>query len=378
MIALIFGAKELSAAPPVPEGALRIATFNMSLNRDGPGVLARELETAPSRQAQAAVSVLRQVRPDIVLLNEVDYDPEGKALDALAELLAAPGELLPLDYPYRFAGPVNTGQPTGLDLDGDGRTDGPADAQGFGRFPGQYGMVILSRMPIDTEAARTFRTVRWQEMPENQLPLAYYRDTAPALFLSSKAHWDVPVRVGDRRLHLLASHPTPPVFDGPEDRNGRRNADEIRFWQLYLDDEERVFPVDDDGSAGGFAGDAPFVILGDLNADPLDGSGIAEAIAALLADPRVQDPLPASTGGRAASLSQGYANARHRGDPTLDTADWRDRPGPGNLRVDYVLPAAGLEVLGAGVFWPDLGEPGALEAKAASDHRLVWVDVVLP
>ena len=49
----------------------------------------------------------------------------------------------------------------------------------------------------------------------------------------------------------------------------------------------------------------------------------------------------------------------------------------GNLRVDYVLPSAGLKVTGAGVFWPVEGEPGAALIDA-SDHRLVWVDVVLP
>ena len=49
--------------------------------------------------------------------------------------------------------------------------------------------------------------------------------------LSSKSHWDVPVNIGGQIIHLLASHPTPPIFDGIEDRNGRRNHDEIRFWR---------------------------------------------------------------------------------------------------------------------------------------------------
>ena len=35
-------------------------------------------------------------------------------------------------------------------------------------------------------------------------------------------------------VHVLASHPTPPTFDGAEDRNGRRNHDEIRFWADYV------------------------------------------------------------------------------------------------------------------------------------------------
>ena len=62
--------------------------------------------------------------------------------------------------------------------------------------------------------------------------------------------------------------------------------------------------------------------------------------------------------------------------PRFDTADFDDEA-PGNLRVDYVLPSAGLEIAGAGVFWPIEGEPGAALIDA-SDHRLVWVDVTLP
>ncbi len=44
-----------------------------------------------------------------------------------------------------------------------------------------------------------------------------------------------------------------------------------------------------------------------------------------------------------------------RGDPTLDTADFPDDT-VGNLRVDYVLPSNGLDVLAADVFWPSGGD----------------------
>ena len=54
------------------------------------------------------------------------------------------------------------------------------------------------------------------------------------LRLSCKIHWDVPVQIGSETVHFLVSHPTPPAFDGPEDRNGRRNHDEIRFWADYI------------------------------------------------------------------------------------------------------------------------------------------------
>ena len=96
--------------------------------------------------------------------------------------------------------------------------------------------------------------------------------------------------------------------------------------------------------------------------------------------------MPESAGGAQAARSGG-ANASHRGPPAQDTADWRDDPGPGNMRVDYVLPSTGLEVTGSGIFWPLADDPLArLIAKdptggrrpVSSDHRLVWVDLVLP
>ena len=143
--------------------------------------------------------------------------------------------LAPLEYGYSFLAESNTGIPSGFDFDHDGRIGGGGDALGFGEFPGQYAMVVLSRFPIDTKRVRTFRKFLWRDMPGALLPRSWYSPAQLAVLpLSSKSHWDVPVRIGRVTLHLLASHPTPPAFDGAEDRNGRRNHDEIRFWNDYL------------------------------------------------------------------------------------------------------------------------------------------------
>ncbi len=284
-----------------------------------------------------------------------------------------------------FSQPSRTaGVPSGHDLDGDGRTMGAGDALGFGRFPGQYGMAILSRFPLGP--ARTFRTLPWAARPGAEAPLKpdgtpYWPEAVwQALPLSSKSHWDVAVALPDgRALHLLASHPTPPVFDGPEDRNGLRNAAEIGFWADYLDG---AAVPDDSGETAPLAPDAIVVVLGNLNLDPEDGDGRRDAIRRLLGHPRLQDPRPASTGGTAAAARQGGANAGQTGDPARDTADWQD-DAPGNMRVDFVLPSRGLEVAGAGVFWPTPDDPLArlvaerARERASSDHRLVWVDIEL-
>ena len=185
----------------------------------------------------------------------------------------------------------------------------------------------------------------------------------------------MPVRVGGAVIHFLVCHPTPPVFDGPEDRNGARNADEVRFWSDYIDGAEYVH--DDAGLKGGLALDAHFVIAGDMNADPADGESVPGAIRQLLEHPRIDtSATPAANGGEAAAMTQGGANAGHAGNPRFDTADFSDTA-PGNLRVDYVLPSANLDVVASGVFRPMEGRPGAALIDA-SDHRLVWADVTLP
>lgn len=372
-----------------PAGTIRVATFNASLARMGAGRLIVDLEAGKDRQVRNVVEIILRVRPDILLINELDYDPAGRALAGLAALLArgkesrGKQELDGIDYPVRHTAAVNTGVPSGMDIDGDGKIAGPGDAFGFGRFPGQYGMALLSRYPV--AAARSYRLFPWARMPGAMRPVfpggrPFHRDEVwQALRLSSKSHWDIALDLpGERRLHVLAAHPTPPVFDGPENRNGRRNADEIRLLMAMLDGADWL--VDDDGARA--EAPASAVIMGDLNADPLDGEGRPEGIEALLAHPRVQDPLPESPGG-AEARAQGGANAKHRGKAARDTADWRDGGGPGNLRVDYVLPTRDLEVVKSGVFWPVKADKLARLVKqgkslASSDHRLVWVDLRLP
>jgi len=188
--------------------------------------------------------IIQRVNPDILLLQEFDYDPRSASLDEfMLQYLGKPQHegVAPVSYLYLYSAPSNTGTPSGFDLDHDGRIGGGNDALGFGEFPGQYGMVVLSKYLIDQHAVRTFRTFLWRDMPGALLPEDpathapwYTPEMLAVLPLSSKSHWDLPVHVGRTTLHLLASHPTPPTFDGPEDRNGKRNQDEIRFWSDYL------------------------------------------------------------------------------------------------------------------------------------------------
>ncbi len=373
-------AGEAAAAEP-PE-TIRVATFNIAMGLEEQGAMAAALHSGNDARLQALARVLNTVRPDIVLLAEFDYDPSVDAAGLLHANYLASSETNadPIAYPHHYRPPVNTGVDSGLDLDRNGETGDPADAWGFGFFPGQYGMLVLSRFPIDKEQVRTFQALLWKDLADAQRPMnedgsPFYPDeTWAQLRLSSKSHADVPIVIGEETLHLLVSHPTPPVFDGPEDRNGARNHDELALWNHYISGHMDSWLVDDQGRTGGLSTGARFVIAGDLNADPHDGDAHPNAINQLLQHPAVDaECIPSSEGAVEAATAQGGKNEQHAGDPAHDTSDFNDEF-VGNYRLDYVIPSATLSVTGCGVHWPLSSSP--LHADATfSDHRLVWVDL---
>ncbi len=320
----------------------------------------RDVLRGEDSQITAAARVIVEIAPDIIALQGIDYDLTGLGLDAFADFVAQAGQ----SYPYRFSLLPNRGIRTGLDMDGDGRLGGFDDAQGYGEFTGAGGMAILSKYPVLVEEVQDFSTLLWRDLPGALLPQVDGKPFPSAEVqnlqrLSTSGHWVVPIALPNGTVvSIMTFHATPPVFDGPEDRNGRRNHDEVIFWQHYMD---------------GTFGPAPnsrFVLLGDANLDPADSDGRHDAIRALLSDSRLQDPAPKGTGGRDA------ANASQKGNPMLDTVDWSD-PVPGNLRVDYVLPSSDWKVAAAGVHWPAGEDLAAKDAQTASRHRLVWIDLEL-
>jgi len=378
---------------------IRFATFNASLNRDTEGKLITDLSTPENAQAQAIAEIIQRSNPDVVLVNEFDYDATGTAAALFQEnyLALSQNGVDPVEYPYVYAAPSNTGIPSGLDLNNNGSIGGPDDAYGFGVFPGQFAFVIYSKYPIVEDQIRTFQEFLWADMPGALLPADptdadgngdtanwFTPEELAAVRLSSKNHVDLPIEVNGEIIHILASHPTPPVFDGPEDRNGRRNYDEIRFWADYIQGEDYIY--DDNGAAGGLAAGAKFVIMGDQNSDPFDGDSIPGAAQQILENPLVNTTVtPTSAGGPDASERQGLNNLTQTGDPAFDTADFGEDTfgGPGNLRVDYVLPSYNQTITDAGVFWLPDEDPLFDRLNGdfpfpTSDHRLVYVDVAVP
>ncbi|WP_438990755.1 endonuclease/exonuclease/phosphatase family protein [Lentibacter sp.] len=355
----------LAWGAPLLAQDLRIAFFSAGLSRKGPGLLLRDIWREEA-QVLATRDVIARIDPDILVLSDVDYDAELAALRAFADLLAK--TVAP--YPHAFAQRPNTGWATGLDMDGDGRLGGPRDAQGFGYFAGQGGLAVLSRFPIDDARLQDFSALLWRDLPDALLPThasgkAFPSDAARAAQrLSTTAHWSLPVTLPSGPLTLLISQATPPVFDGPEDQNGKRNHDENALWLHHIEGRLGTPPS------------GPFLLAFGANLDPADGAGRREVMQRLLTHPALQDPRPKSAG---AALEP---TPGQRGDPALDTADWTDPTpetfGPGNMRVDFLLPSADILVTDAGVFWPPPASHDHTLALSASRHRLVWIEIRQP
>ncbi len=355
-----------ATSEPVPAklGDIRVAAFNAYLNRGAEGDLVADLSGTDNEQVRKVAEIIQRVRPDIVLLNEIDYVADGSAIDLLRSNYLEIGQngADPITYDYVFIAESNTGIPSGFDLNNSGTVGGADDCFGYGAFYGQYAMALLSRFPIAEDQIRTFQHFLWQDMPGAIIPPGYYTVDELAVFrLSSKSHWDVPIDIDGEMVHVLCSHPTPPVFDGSEDRNGRRNHDEIRLWADYIT-AAGSYIYDDEGLTGPLGDDQRFVIVGDQNADPVDGDSTDDAILQLLNNPAVDATLePVSNG------------ACEQSDDCSDTASW-------GLRADYVLPSDfGLRIVDGGVYWPVTTDVNyhLVDNDASSDHRLVWMDLDL-
>ncbi|TDI73468.1 MAG: endonuclease/exonuclease/phosphatase family protein [Bacteroidetes bacterium] len=363
---------------------LRVMTFNLE------DIRSEDLERLDHPRLLAAAAKIQELRPDILLLNEIAFDaPDGQNAGRFVEsFLSRPmsESLDPIRY-STFMAPSNTGVSSGYDLNRDGLivTDlpiipesGPGgtpgeqtpsgraygnDSWGFGMFEGHYAFALLVRegLTIKKEDVRTFQNYKWKDLTDPRPPVdpetgrSWYSDDVWTQFpLSSKSHWDVPVELKDGFVvHILASHPTPAAFDGPEMRNRLRNRAEIKFWGDYI---SGIPKQDDSGAESAFPIDAAFIVMGDLNADPDEGSAIDDPVGTfLLSNARINSsftPIAVS-----ADL------------PEFDTLDPDDTAAWG-MRVDYVLPSIHFEITG-GVVDRSL-TPGFVRV---SDHFPVYLDL---
>ncbi|NOJ14037.1 endonuclease/exonuclease/phosphatase family protein [Vibrio splendidus] len=435
--------------PTVPSSTeAKIAVFNLSFDRYTYEDLVAEMKlTKPeqdalvegwendtlSEEAKATAlkviqirnvaAIIQTERPEVIMMAEFNNDGTAENNDALigfrlnylsvsqnSNSFDQDGtQLDPIVFQYFANFATNTGllNELGFDLDNDGNPGQlPGDAWGFGTYHGQYAFALMSMYEIDHDNIRTFQKFKWSDMPSATMPTItncndswnpipdgmecgddwYTAEEWAEVRLSSKNHVDAPILIPQEdgtseTIHLLMSHPTPPIFD--TGKNKVQNADEVNFWVDYIDGQSYMY--DDKGVTGGLSTDAKFVVMGDLNADPLKGDGDLTAINALMDHDKVNR---LATFGPLAPASLGGPECLALGE--CKEANW-DTPYPGQvtstsgLRLDHVVPSENLTISDSGIYWPATFEDGRLLMNdervgnygngkdISSDHRMVWI-----
>ena len=106
---------------------VRFATFNASLNRNDDGQLQVDLSAPGNAQADTIAEIIQRARPDVVLINEFDFDAGGISLAGFQDNYLSLAhttdgdEAAPIFYPFRYSAPSNTGIHSGHDLNNDGQ-----------------------------------------------------------------------------------------------------------------------------------------------------------------------------------------------------------------------------------------------------------------
>ena len=132
--------------PLLQAKTIRVATYNVALSQSGEGRLAALLRTGTNASAKRVAEVVQIVKPDVLLLNEFDYDANGTGATRMNDrfLNVSQNGRAAQNYPHRYVAISNTGIHSGFDLDNNGVIDSTpgdqnygGDAFGFGEFPGK-------------------------------------------------------------------------------------------------------------------------------------------------------------------------------------------------------------------------------------------------
>jgi len=369
-------------------------------------------------QIRNVAAIIQKTRPDVLMMGEYNNDGTGEDLSALegfqanylsiAQSIEGAGgaaDLEPIEYPFAESYGTNTGLLSGFDLNNDGyiataedvgTNEYAGDTWGFGQYHGQYAFALMSKYEIDAKNTRTFQDFKWKDLDGAENPLLdgenWYTDEEwQQMTLSSKNHVDAPILVptkdGTETIHILMSHPTPPVFD--TGKNKLQNAAEVEFWHNYVTNSQDFY--DDAGNTGALKEGAHFVIVGDQNLDAAVGAGdgLTGVMAALHADPVVNQSV---TNGDLYPTSFGaaeYAADRSSEHPYPNRITAEFHNAYGGINADHAIPSASLNIIDSGVYWQASYQEGRMlfnDARigkygtgkdVSSDHRMVWIKAKL-
>lgn len=354
------------------EDDLRVATLHAGITASNPDSadpldsLVGELAGGNHSKARTVAETAQVNEPDVLVLTGISYDEDGRIAEILKDQYLASGQngQAGQNYPHVFAAPSNSGIDSGVDLDGDGTVGGPGDAMGYGQYPGEEGMIIFSKEPLDTENARTFQEFLWKDLPGSSLEEGDFTQAEESILrLASTSLWDVPVLVDGSPVHIVASATAAPAE--PSTADVARSEDMAELISDYVA-SEAWYLYDDEGGEGGIAPGADAVVVGEPSLSDEDGLHQLTDHS-VLEDPAPEAVTETSLQSRPGPISQTDALATR----------WVD--GGEDQRASVALPSGGLDVSGSGIFWPGEGEFGYETVDPAVtrslNDRLVWLDI---
>ena len=298
-----------------------------------------------------------------------------------------------IDYAYRYTPNTNTGVASGFDLNNDGwwvATTPSVSAVS----PGSWFHHLLR---FEIVGVRSFQNFRWKDMPGNLTndPTASCRiSTAPMRSMRFACPQEPWTWSATREVHFLTAHPTPPTFDGAEDRNGKRNHDEIRFWSDYVSGGATAATSTTTRAAAAACSGCEVRHRRRLQRRPAGWRRLR----------RSDRPTARQSAGEFAMTLASAGGGRHRPGSEQEAPISRSAAipptTPPTSRIGAGQPSGGLRCLRRhgdqrfGVFWPtdevqgDSNDTGALFDLVgtsatrtstpdfpSSDHKAVWVDV---
>lgn len=271
-----------------------------------------KLVDAQNAQLNMATRIIRGLGPDLLSINEVQYDlPDvpttglpgtGDNMKRLVErtgLTSGMADASPWSYALA---PANTGKRALRKPDGSYATDpngpgaaGLADVISFGTFPGQYSTGFATRLSIERRTVHTdLKWADWDASLELGTLTLPNDQPAPAdMELFDKNFNDTTVLLEGRTAHFITFHTVPAFgFGGSAALNIARNKAQLEFLEWYLlgecDPENSQSAVKRcETSIRPLVDGTPFIAVGDLNVNWGTPDGGAEALQRMLTSDRV-------------------------------------------------------------------------------------------
>lgn len=308
-------------------------------------------------QLKAATNIVKSLSPDILSINEMQYDlpnipnkkyqTEGQNPEFLAKIFG-------IDFKSTAFYPANTGtnskpkngeyilHPTAEDR------AHYADLVNFGLFPGQYSMAGIFKYPI--KRIKNYSQLPWKSFNRN-LDLSKYTDgngnpLPKNMSLFDKNFIDVTLDVDGKNVHVILFHTVPAFgFGNKKTPNFERNKDQIKFLSWYLTAEKTEYGITP-------IKDKTFIAMGDWNVDPASKNPGALPLKKLLDQftPFIKERVITYRG-------QNF------------------KPNGWTAQLDYILFSKDIKIKNAGVYDPpskfqDLG-CGDINTKVPNDMILV-------